>query len=155
MDYEVDLDPVHSVIRLTVTAEIMTLEMAQEIHARLARLASIGGPYAAIFDLSLVKETTIPTNIVRGLARSRPSIPMGRPHLIVGEAPVIFGLARLFQMCGEAVKKEHEVVYTLKEAYEIVKASPEDFTECLIWPSEWVSRQSPTSPVKPQRTPRP
>jgi hypothetical protein len=42
---------------------------------------------------------------------------------------VIFGLARLFQMCGESVHKENDVVYTLAEAYEIVKARPEDFTE--------------------------
>ena len=69
--------------------------------------------------------------MVRGLARNRPSIPMGRPHVIAGEAPVIFGLARLFQMCGESVHKEHKVVHTLKEAYKIVKASPEDFTQRL------------------------
>ena len=79
--YQIDLDPVHLVIRLTVTAEIMTLEMAQEIHARLTRLASSGGPYAAIFDLSAVKDTTIPVNAVRGFARSRTSVPMGRPHV--------------------------------------------------------------------------
>ena len=130
-EYHIDLDPVHSVIRLTITSEIMTLECAQEIHKRLTELSSSGGPYAAIFDLSLVKGTTIPTDMIRGLARNRPSISMGRPHVIVGEEPVIFGLARLFQMCGEAVNKEHEVVHTLEEAYEIVKARPEDFTQRL------------------------
>jgi hypothetical protein len=82
--YQIDLDPVHSVIRLTVAAEIMTLEMAQEIHVRLEQIASSGGPYAAIFDLSLVKDTTIPTNMIRGWAKSKPSVPMGRPHVIVG-----------------------------------------------------------------------
>jgi hypothetical protein len=130
-EYQIDLDPAHSVIRLTVAAEIMTLVMAQEIHARLEQLSSSGGPYAAIFDLSLVKDTTIPTNMIRGWAKRKPSVPMGRPHVIVGEAPVIFGLARLFQMCGESVHKEHKVVYTLEEAYKIVKASPEDFTQRL------------------------
>jgi hypothetical protein len=57
----VDLDPGHDVIRLIVTAEIMTLEMAREIHARLKQIASNGGPYAAIYDLTLVKRTTIST----------------------------------------------------------------------------------------------
>ena len=28
--YQIDLDPVHSVIRLTVTAETVTLELAEE-----------------------------------------------------------------------------------------------------------------------------
>jgi hypothetical protein len=32
-------------------------------------------------------------------------------------------------MCGAAVKKDREVVHTLEEAYEIVKAQPEDFTQ--------------------------
>jgi hypothetical protein len=130
-EYHIDLDPKDSVLRLTITAEIMTLECAQEIHKRLSQISANGGPYAAIYDLSLVKSTTIPTDTVRTLARNRPSIPAGRPHVIVGEAPVIFGLARLFQMCGEAVNKENEVVHTLEEAYEIVKARPEDFTQRL------------------------
>jgi hypothetical protein len=34
-------------------------------------------------------------------------------------------------MCGEAVGKEHEVVHTLDEAYEIVGVRPWDFTERL------------------------
>jgi hypothetical protein len=130
-EYHIDLDPVHKAIRLTITAEIMTLECAQEIHAKLKQISSSGGPYAAIYDLSLVKGTTITTDMVRGLAKSPTSVPMGRPHVIVGEQPVIFGLARLFQMCGESVAKEHDVVNTLEEAYEIVKARPEDFTERL------------------------
>ena len=58
--YQIDLNPVHSVIWLTVTAEIMTLETAEEIHTRLASLSSCGGPYSAIFDLFAVKDTTIP-----------------------------------------------------------------------------------------------
>jgi hypothetical protein len=45
---------------MTVTSEIMTLECAKEIHARLAQLSSNGGPYAGIFDLSLVKRNDDP-----------------------------------------------------------------------------------------------
>src|SRR5215470_12177993 len=52
MDYQIDLDPTNSVIRLSVTAEIVTLELAEDIYIRLARITSRGGPYAAIFDLS-------------------------------------------------------------------------------------------------------
>jgi hypothetical protein len=50
--YQIDLDPVHSVIRLTVTAETVTLELAEDIYRHLSKAASSGGPYAAIFDLS-------------------------------------------------------------------------------------------------------
>jgi hypothetical protein len=129
--YQIDLDPVHSVIRLTVTEEIISLRTAEDCHRRLSVLTSSGGPYAAIYDLSMAKGTTIPTNRVRTFALRRPSIPVGRKHVVVGKFPAIYGLARLFQMCGEFVGKEFEVVHTLEEAYEIVGVRPEDFTERL------------------------
>ena len=52
MDYRLDLDPTHSVIRLTVTTEMLTPKLADDIHIRLARRASSGGQFAAIVDLS-------------------------------------------------------------------------------------------------------
>jgi hypothetical protein len=134
MDYEVDLDPTHSVIRLTVTAENVTLELADEIYRHLSEATSSGGPYAAIYDLSATKHTTMPTRTVRSFARRQPSIPMGRKHVVVGTEPHIFGLARVFQMCSEAIDSEFQVVHSLEEAYGVVGAHPEDFTECLIWP---------------------
>src|SRR5215469_11520730 len=99
MSYQIDLDPTHSVIRLTVTAETVTLELAEEIYQHLSEVTSQGGPYAAIYDLSAAKHTTIHVDMVRYFARRRPSIPMGRKHVVVGTEPHIFGLARVFQMC--------------------------------------------------------
>jgi hypothetical protein len=37
-----------------------------------SRLASRGGPYAAIYDLSGVTSTTLPTELVRSYARCTP-----------------------------------------------------------------------------------
>ena len=81
---------------------------------------------------------------------------MGRKHVVVGKEPHIFGLALLFQMCSESIGeragfvlgrlhdsdeiREFQVVSSLEEAYDIVGAHPEDFTECLIWPSESTRR---------------
>lgn len=129
--YQIDLDPVHAVIRLTVTAQIVTLELAEEIYTRLTGISSNGGPYAAIYDLSATKDTTIPTEIIRNYARRPPSVPMGRPHVVVGKAPVIFGLARVFQMCRENLYGLFDVVHTLKKAYRIAEVRPEDFTQRL------------------------
>jgi len=133
INYRIDLDPTHSVIRLTVREEVVSLQLAEDIHTRLIRLSWRGGSYAAIYDLSAVKGTTIPTDTLRLLARRTPSIPMGRPHVVVGKEPAIFGLARLFQMCREfRQKEEFEVVHTLEEAYEMVGALPEDFTKRIF-----------------------
>ena len=146
MHYQIDLDPTHSVIRLTVTAETVTLELAEDIYRHLSEVGSSGGPYAAIYDLSAAKHTTISTDTVRGFARRRPSIPMGRKQVVVvGKEPHIYGLARLFEIWGDCNGEQFEVVHSLEEAYDIVGARPEDFTECLIWPGE---------STQPQRAPR-
>jgi hypothetical protein len=129
--YQIDLDPVHSAIRLTVTEEIFTPELADDIYKRLKQISSSGGPYACIFDLTIVKATTILAQMVKGYAQRDPSVPMGRPHVIVGEETTIYGLARLFQMCREHIYGHFGVVHTLEEAYVIVGVTPEDFTQRL------------------------
>jgi hypothetical protein len=136
MDYRVDLDPIHNVIRLTVTAEIITMELNEDCYRRLSQLASHGGPYAAIYDYSAVKSVAISTDTLRSLARRAPSVPAGRTQVAVGKEPSIYGLARLFQISAESVGKEFEVVHSLEEAYEIVGAHPEDFTQRLF-PEAW------------------
>jgi hypothetical protein len=132
MHSQIDLDPTHSVIRLTVMEESVSLECAEDCYQRLSLLASSGGPYAAIYDLSMAKDTTIPTEMVRSFALRSPPIPGGKARVIVGKEPVIYGLARLFQICGDNVGQEFEVVHTLEEAYDIVGVRPEDFTVCLV-----------------------
>jgi len=66
--YQIDLDPVHTVIRMTVTDEIVTPELAQEMYIRLKEISSTHGEYAAIYDLTLVKGTTIEVEAVRSMA---------------------------------------------------------------------------------------
>jgi hypothetical protein len=51
--------------------------------------------------------------------------------VVVGKEGNMYGLTRLFQISGENVVREFEVVQTLEEAYNIVEASPEDFTQRL------------------------
>ena len=132
MDYQIDLDPAHSVIRLTVLAQVVSLELAEDCYRRLSGITSTGGPYAAIYDLSASTRTTIPTDTIRLLARRAPSIPMGKPHVVVGKEPVIYGLARIFQMCREYLHDQFEVVYSLEEAYDMVEVRPADFRERIF-----------------------
>ena len=140
-EYEIDLDPKHSVIRLTVHAETVTLALAEDIYRHLVAISSKGGPYAAIFDLTATKHTSIPASRVRSFGRlESAAVPQGvcpfcghpRKQVVVGTEPVIFGLARVFEMCADATGKEFQIVHTLAEAYEIVEDSPEDFTECML-----------------------
>jgi len=129
--FQIDFCPTHDCIRLTVTAEILTPELAEDIYKRLKQISSSGGPYACIFDLTIVKVTTILAQMVKGYAQRNPSVPMGRPHVVVGEEAGIYGLARLFQMCREHIYGHFDVVHTLEEAYKICEVLPEDFTQRL------------------------
>ena len=146
MDYEVDLNPAHSVIRLTVTARIVTRELAEDIYVFLQRLTSTGGPYAAIYDLSAATSTTIPTKMIRTYAHLKPSIPLGRTHVVVGKQPVIYGLARIFQMCREYLGDKFDVVHSLEEAYKLVGVRPEDFME-RIYPERMAGAPGSQAPA--------
>jgi DNA-binding NarL/FixJ family response regulator len=53
------------------------------------------------------------------------------------------------EIIGEAIGSQFQVVHSLEEAHKIVGVHREDFTQCLIWPCEWVSRQSPILPGQP------
>ena len=140
MHSQIDLDPTHGVIRLTVMEEMVSLECAEDCYRHLSQVAYSGGPYAAIYDLSMAKGTTIPTEMVRNFARRRPPMPTGKEgkaRVVVGKEPSIYGLARLFQICGDNIGKEFEVVHTLEEAYDIVGVGPKDFTQRLFPKKSW------------------
>jgi len=128
MDYRIDLDPAHRVIRLTVTA-VVTEELAEECYQSVSFIASRGGPYAAIFDLSGVTGATLSPDAVRGLAGRAPAVPAGRPRVIVADEPWIFGMARMFQICRDSLGEQFHVVRSLEEAYAMLGVRSENFTQ--------------------------
>jgi hypothetical protein len=129
--YQIDLDPINSVIRLTVKAEVLTLELAEEIYRHLSEAASSDGPYPAIFDLSGVRRSTIPAESIRDFALRAPAVPAGRTRVEVAKEPSVYGLGRMFQLYRDSMGGQYQVVHTLEEAYKIVEARPEDFTQRL------------------------
>ena len=132
MDYRIDLDPTHSVIRLTVTAETVTLELGEDAYVRMTQIASRGGPYAAIFDLSGVKRSTIPAEAIRDFAHRAPAVPEGRARVEVAKEPSVYGLARMLQLYRDSMGGQFHVVHSLEEAYDILGVRPEDFTQRLF-----------------------
>lgn len=78
MDYEVDLEPAHAVIRLAITAEIITPELAKDIDIHLAQVLSSSGPFALIVDVSRVTSWTEPAATIRERALRDPAVPGGR-----------------------------------------------------------------------------
>ena len=132
MDYRVDLDPTHSVIRITVTAKTLTLRLAANFHQSLSLVASRGGPYATIIDLLAVTSCTIPSEGVWNFAFGDPGVPGGRHQVVVAREPSVYGVARMFQSLRDFFGEQHKVVHSLQEAYDIVGVRPEDFTQRLL-----------------------
>jgi hypothetical protein len=132
MDYRIDLDPTHQVLRVTVTAAVLTHDLGEDCYRSAARIASRGGPYAAIWDLSGVTSTTASTDQVRERASSAPAVPAGRTRVVVAKEPVIYGLSRMIELMRDSMGGQLQVVHTLEEAYDLVGARPEHFTQRLF-----------------------
>ena len=89
MDYQIDFDPAHSVFRLTVTAEIITPELTEDIGNRLAGGLSNRSPFALMVDFSRVKSWTEPADSIRERAFRDPAVSGGRPHVVVASEPSV------------------------------------------------------------------
>jgi hypothetical protein len=130
-DYVVDLDPTHRVLRITVTTTV-TDQGLKEYYRTITRLASRGGPYAAITDFSQVVDCPVSTNTIRELAATIPAVPGGRPRVIVAPQTAVYGLARMFELHRNSMGGQFHVVRSMGEAYDLLKVTPQDFTQRLF-----------------------
>jgi len=131
MESVIDLDPTHCVLRITV-AGYVTDDSFRELYYSIGRLAAQGGPYAGITDFSNVTGGSVSSSMVRDLAAADPAIPGGRPRIIVGSRPVVYGYSRMFELCRDSMRGQLQVVRSLKEAYDLLDVRPEDFTQRLF-----------------------
>jgi hypothetical protein len=131
MDYLIDFDPTHRVIRLTVTKPL-TDESLTDVYRSLSHVAAKGGPYGSILDLSQVENSSLSTDTIQALASTAPAVPVGRPRVVVARAPALYGLCRMFELLRDSMGGQFHVVHELGEAYDLLKVTAEDFTQRLI-----------------------
>jgi hypothetical protein len=139
-DYVIDLDPIHQVLRLTLR-EVLTDQLLLDAYGSIGRVASQGGPYAAIFDGSEVRDVKLSADTVRSLALGAPAVPAGRPRVIVVNRMVLYGLTRMFESTRTSIGLEVHIVWSVDEAYAMLGVSPEDFSQRLF-PEDLVSAGS-------------
>jgi hypothetical protein len=80
-------------------------------------------------DLSQVAEFPISSRTIRALAATSPALPVGRPRVIVASEPVMYGLARMFELSRDSMGGQLQVVRSLVEAYDRLSVRREDFTQ--------------------------
>jgi len=94
----IDLDPTHQVLRATFR-NVLTDQLLIEAYHSVARLASQGGPYAAMVDGSGVTKVEVSSDTIRSLAQTAPAVPGGRPRVVVANKQAVFyDLARMFEL---------------------------------------------------------
>ena len=130
MDYVIDLDPTHLILRVTI-GKVLTDELSLEIYRTVKRLASRGGPYAGIFDLSKVEDYRRFPEIAAKLATD-PSIPGERLCAIVAKQPTLHEHFRVLELTRDWMGGHWELVDSMDEAYGMLGVRPEDFTERLF-----------------------
>ena len=133
MDYLIDFDPTHRVLRTTVRTAL-TDESLMEIYQAVARLASHGGPYnATILDLSQVVDFPVSHDTIRALAEMDPAVPGEGPRVVVAPRPALYGLCRMFELYRDSMGGNLvTVVSSIDKAYEFLNVSPADFSQRLF-----------------------
>jgi hypothetical protein len=130
-DYVIDLDPIHQVLRLTIS-KVLTDQVVLDAYRSIGRLASQGGPYAAIFDGSEVRDVKLSADTVRSLALGAPAVPAGRPRVVVVNRIVLYGLTRMFESTRTSMGLQFHIVWSVEEAYARLAVSPESFSQRLF-----------------------
>jgi hypothetical protein len=133
MEFVIDLDPRHRVLRITI-ATVLTDEACTDIYRAVKRFASCGSPYTAVItDLSQVVDFPISSDTVRALAATGPAVPAVGPRVMVVGQPALYGLARMFELYQESMGGQLQliIVRSMDEAYDLLKVTPQDFSQHL------------------------
>jgi hypothetical protein len=86
-------------------------------------------PLSGITDFSQVSEVAFSPQTMRDLARTKPIMPdPGRPVIFVAPTPELFGMARMFELEGEAARPNLRVVHTAEEAYQMLSVKDPRFS---------------------------
>jgi hypothetical protein len=130
-DYVIDLDPVHRVLRLKLR-RILTDQLVVDAYRSLQPHVAQGGPYAAIFDGSELQDVKISFETVRSLVKQAPLIPSGRPRVLVVNRIIVYSLARMFESARTSMGVEFHIVWSVDEAYAMLRVGAEDFSQRLF-----------------------
>jgi len=120
MAFIFDFDPTHQVLRSTFSGRVSDEDLLN--HQRVgALLVTSLGPRFAIIDLSGADPFDVTVEGMRALAKLAPAMPQrDRPRVVIAPSDYAFGLARIFEIEGEATRPNLHVVRSTKEAWAIL-----------------------------------
>jgi hypothetical protein len=126
MAFVFDFDPVHQILRSTFSGHVSDEELVNHQRAALLLVTSLD-PRFAIVDLSAAEPIDVTPDGVRALAKLPPAMPkIDRPRVVIAPADLTFGMARIFEVEGEATRPSLHVVRSVREAWAILGVEMED-----------------------------
>ena len=125
MSYCFDFNSRYGILRCRLERDISDDELKQ-CYRLASEYAALTSPNAGIVDFSSVAAFNVSAQTVRDLARSTPAIAGHLPRFIV-VPDHIYGLARMFQQCGDETRPHLHVLHSAAEAYAFLGIQEADF----------------------------
>ncbi len=120
MAFAFDFDPVHQILRSTFSGKLDDEELVNHQRVALPLVTSLD-PRFAVIDLSGASPVEVTAHGMRALAKLPPAMPkMDRPRVVIAPSDHTFGMARIFEVEGEATRPNLHVVRSMKEAFAIL-----------------------------------
>ena len=116
MSYHCEYDAANRIL-LSAFEGRLTEEAAVEFYHAFEKELAASNARASICDFTLVTDFAVSGSFLRGLAWRQPvMLEATRPHILVAPTAAGYGLMRMYQMQGEAVRPHLQVVRTVEEA---------------------------------------
>jgi hypothetical protein len=126
MAFVFDFDPTHRILRSTFSGRVSDDELLDHQRVGLLLVTSLD-PHFAIIDLSGAEPFDVTVDGIRALAKLPPAMPkIDRPRVIIAPSDITFGMARIFELEGEATRPSLHVVRSMKEAWAIIGVGMEE-----------------------------
>ena len=120
MAYHCEYDAASGILLSTFEGRL-TEAAAVEFYQAFERELVASDARASICDLTLVTDFAVSGSFLRGLAWRQPiMLEATRPHILVAPTSVGYGLMRMYQIQGEAVRPHLQVVRTVDEALSLL-----------------------------------
>jgi hypothetical protein len=116
MGFRFEFDAVNKILLVRVKGRV-TDELLERHYRKAQKYATETNASVGIMDCSSVTEFDISATVVRRLANEKPVLADAKlRRFIVAPKASVFGLARMFQITGEATRPLLKVVRTMDEA---------------------------------------
>lgn len=130
MPYYFEFDPTNKILRCTFEGRVDDEEL-NKYDRDAAKFASMTRPRLGVVDFSAVTAFEVTREKIVELAGSAPAIAdPDSTRVLIAPSPVVYGMARMFEMESHRTRRSLHVVRTEQEAWGILGVAEPRFERC-------------------------